>query len=522
MPFLREKVLIILLYFLFALLLSPYHKYFLHLPDTFQYLAIAEKYAQGNFSEAINSYWSPLFSWILALFIKAGIDPFTVIQILQISSGFISLLGIFKLIPFKKRNRILFLVLHFSLALLILSFALLVATPDLLLLTITIWYIVFISRREYYLNNTYSFLLFGFIGALLYFAKNAGFFFFLLSFTFINCFFFFNANSDRIKISTKYFSTISLFILFSCCWIFLISKKENKILITSAAEYNFNLIGPASNPDILGELTHPFDRIGLIPPFQKTSISAWEHPNKMPLDSWSPFDSKKNFSHYLKIIFRNLWSLQSFYFGLDIGIIPILGILFLWRHSKAGIRNVFYENSIPIIIAISCTIPYVFVLVMDRHVWINTIIISILAASVFQALTTINKNISALFLLLFAAFMSYNPVKELLHYDNVYKNIIDERVKLSEYILGNMASIVSDKKMKGENYAKSTLLSYLSKNKYFGMIHVPDQSNNIADQLKKHKIKYLLSWNDPYLIPDSLYSDKILFPKSGVEIYKLK
>lgn len=519
--FSKDNVLIIIFYFLFAIVLSPYHKYSLDLTDTFQYLVIAENYSKGNFSDAINSYWSPLFSWILAILIKLGIEPFTAIQILQIFIGSISLLGVLKLIPFKNENRSMFLLLHFSFLILILSFALLVATPDLLLLTITIWYLVFISRKEYYLNNTYSFLLFGVMGALLYFAKGAGFFVFLLSFTLINCLFFFRKDSTRTKIASKYLSTLLVFFVLSSCWIFIISKKENKFLISSAAEYNFKLIGPSSNPYVLDEIVQPPERIGLITP-PKNSLSAWEQPHKMIVEKWSPLHSRGNFIHYIKIILKNLWSIQSFYFGLDAGTILILGLFVVWINKGIEIKKIVDKNNPAIIVSIACTIPYIFLLVMDRYIWVNTITIGILAVSVFTALTTINKKISILFFLLFICAIGYKPLKGLLNFNNQYISMFQDKEKFQGYISGNVASLVTNDEKKEENYAKSTMLSYLSDNKYYGMIKVPEQSNIVVNQLKKYNIKYLLSWNKSSQIPDSIYSENIFFRKSRVTVYKLK
>jgi hypothetical protein len=60
--FLKEKAFILFLYFLLAGIFASFHKYYFHLEDTFQYLVIAEDYAKGNFAEAVNSFWSPMFS----------------------------------------------------------------------------------------------------------------------------------------------------------------------------------------------------------------------------------------------------------------------------------------------------------------------------------------------------------------------------------------------------------------------------------------------------------------------------
>jgi hypothetical protein len=520
--FLKEKALILFLYFLIAGILASFHKYYIHLEDTFQYLVIAEDYSKGNFAEAVNSFWSPLFSWILAGFLKTGIEPFLSIQLLQIITGSVALLGIFILIPFRQEKRFLFLLFFFSFTILILSFALLVATPDLLLMTIGIWYLIFISRKQFYFNNKYSFLLFGLTGALLYFAKGAGFVFFLLSFSLINMFFFIRKDSDRKKTVFKYFSSIVVFLILSSFWIFLISKKKGKILFSSAAEYNLNLIGPASNPTILGELHQPFEWNGLIPPLQKNSLNAWEEPQKLALENWSPFHSRKECIHYLKIILKNLWSIQSFYFGLDAGTAMLLGMLLLWAYKKNEMKNILSENIIPLIIAVSCTLPYIFVLVTDRYIWINNIVLGIIAISVFEVLSIMNKYISIAFLFVFTFLIAFKPAKELLTYHDDYANIFSEKENLSKYISGNTASILSNNEIGGENYTKSTLINYLSHSKYFGMICVPEQSKSMGDELKKYQINYLLSWNNSYPIPDSLYLDSVVFPKSGVKIYKLK
>jgi hypothetical protein len=100
--------------------------------------------------------------------------------------------------------------------------------------------------------------------------------------------------------------------------------------------------------------------------------------------------------------------------------------------------------------------------------------------------------------------------------------MFSEKEILSKYISGNTASVFTDGEIGGENYTKSTLINYLSHTKYFGMICVPEQSKNMSDELKKCKIKYLLSWNNLYSMPDSLYQDTVMFPKSGVKVYKLK
>src|SRR5687768_6759202 len=43
-------------------------------PDGVSYLSIASKYLAGHFGDAVNAYWSPLYSWLLAGLMGAGVE----------------------------------------------------------------------------------------------------------------------------------------------------------------------------------------------------------------------------------------------------------------------------------------------------------------------------------------------------------------------------------------------------------------------------------------------------------------
>ena len=40
-------------------------------PDGVSYLDIGDAYWRGDWHNAINAYWSPMYSWILGLFVRA-------------------------------------------------------------------------------------------------------------------------------------------------------------------------------------------------------------------------------------------------------------------------------------------------------------------------------------------------------------------------------------------------------------------------------------------------------------------
>ena len=71
----------LLIYTIGAAILFPHMKWHVGNPDSFQYLHLAERYADGTFRNVINGYWSPLIIWLMIIPIKifsSGIIAFKV------------------------------------------------------------------------------------------------------------------------------------------------------------------------------------------------------------------------------------------------------------------------------------------------------------------------------------------------------------------------------------------------------------------------------------------------------------
>src|SRR3954463_7979386 len=67
--------------------LFPVLRYYIDYADTFSYITIAEKYAAGNFSDALNGTWSPMISWLLSLLLITKADAFLLYKILEVIAG---------------------------------------------------------------------------------------------------------------------------------------------------------------------------------------------------------------------------------------------------------------------------------------------------------------------------------------------------------------------------------------------------------------------------------------------------
>ena len=56
------------------------YRFTLSSDDPISYLDIGDAYLRGDWNAALNSYWSPLYSWIVGL----GHDPFETLNVLGI------------------------------------------------------------------------------------------------------------------------------------------------------------------------------------------------------------------------------------------------------------------------------------------------------------------------------------------------------------------------------------------------------------------------------------------------------
>ena len=58
-----DLISIIIIYFIIGIFLIQYYQYGLN-SDSISYITIAQEYLKGHFTDAVNGYWSPLFSWL--------------------------------------------------------------------------------------------------------------------------------------------------------------------------------------------------------------------------------------------------------------------------------------------------------------------------------------------------------------------------------------------------------------------------------------------------------------------------
>ncbi|HEY1040036.1 MAG TPA: hypothetical protein VGF30_11555, partial [Bacteroidia bacterium] len=131
--FTKHTLVILLCYLTVIITLQLVNGWYQNFSDAVHYLWIADQYAEGDWTNAINTYWGPMISWLLVILKPLIHEPFVRFRILQIILGFTALVLVNRILRKKEIDNKNSLIFTLLLVPLIASFAWFYLTPDLLL-----------------------------------------------------------------------------------------------------------------------------------------------------------------------------------------------------------------------------------------------------------------------------------------------------------------------------------------------------------------------------------------------------
>ena len=456
--------------------------------DEISYINIAHAYATGNWEDAINGYWSPLYSWLMAPFLLFGPTTLYTVyisRVLSLAIGFFTIISIRKLTHIFNLNKTVKSALTFSLVPSILFFSLMYPTPDLLAALILICYLSIILDTNYS-NNLFNGALCGFIGAAAYFTKSYLFMFFLVHFILFNSIYYFKCLNDAKKknILKNLVLGLSIFFVISGLWAGVISEKYGKLTISTSGEYNQAVKGPEYPTD-------PVFYAGLFKPPNNSSTSIWDDPSYIKVDPWSPFNSIESFKYELQLIWKNILRttaiIESFF--IIAFIIIISSILFIFRSKSEKIsKDQITYLLITIVIYIG---GYCFIAVEWRYFFFIFILLMLTGFYLIDNLyksKTFNATFRNVLLLLLILSFIIQPMSEMILFagnDNSYN--LSNTLKDEYGVHGNIAS--------DEWGGKTLTISYYLNAKYYGKTNETDNSTELQNELENNNIDYYFVWN---------------------------
>jgi hypothetical protein len=259
----------------YLLLCGAMLPWFLHrvAPDAVSYLTIARKYRALEFSDAINGYWSPLLSWLVAPFLCLGAPMDVTGKCLEVAIGAGALSAVWwlgKRLELPEGVRV-----WTTLALVpaVAMYALTDTTPDVLVAVLLAVYIGVVIGPDYP-RSPWQGAACGLLGALAYLAKAYALPFFLAHFLAVSGYLFVRRRSTGMelrRLAAAMAAGLLVFALVAGGWAGLLSRKYSRLTIGTTGSYQLSLHGQG----------HPTDVGGLYPPANRMAISAWEDPSNL-------------------------------------------------------------------------------------------------------------------------------------------------------------------------------------------------------------------------------------------------
>lgn len=118
-------------------------------PDGVGYLTVARQYLQGHYADAVNAYWSPLYSWLLMPFLAAGVEPLLATKLLAVVIGAGAIASAWWLMRNLGVSVECRAIVALTLFPILYYFGMDVTTPDLLVTTMLLLYAASMTRRRF-------------------------------------------------------------------------------------------------------------------------------------------------------------------------------------------------------------------------------------------------------------------------------------------------------------------------------------------------------------------------------------
>jgi hypothetical protein len=446
-------------------LLLPFYRFELD-PDSISYLSIAHLYAHGFWRDAVSAYWGPLYVWFLAILAIFHMPGTFATRILGVAAGalalyaFCRLSNLFPVRPFLRQ------VLWWLTALILLPYAVLSNTPDLLFTAILLLYVSIIFDPTY--PSLHAGLVCGILGALSFYTKSYGFPFFLCHFCLFSLIAFSRKRDTYIRkrVIQQFVVGMACFLVLSACWVFVLHAKYAVWMLGTTGEFNHRLVGPQSTG-------YPHLR-GLSPISGEHALTAWQDPSPAMLPAWSIAASPR---HELRVIASNiknvlhLWAFHSILF-------PVVLVAYIFLCLRSSRDR--WEWTYPVLTICLFSGGYLLMTVQDRYLWLPELLTVLIAFRALDLLlekqTLVTAPRTALIAILVLSFV-VGPLRVLRGQFRRYSGLYAaaQSIKQSGKLNQPFASC--------ENSAQSAYVAYFVQEPYEGVVIPEPDADEIARDL---------------------------------------
>lgn len=502
-PFSPWLLLAIGLFLAAGFALMPFYVYHLN-NDGVSYLSIAAKYAQGS-ATAISSYWGPLYSWLIAIFLKLGVSGFVAVRVINLLCGAAILVAIWTLARQLNVQPFFRVPLLLVSSVLLLTYALDVISPDLLLACLLLWYIVIALDERSITSRRLQFLI-GLLGGIAFLAKSVALPLFCLHLFFLHGVWW--VSGKRFPIVARSFA-LSIFV-FACIaapWIAIISKQTGHMTVGESAR----VIHASYNP-LLGR-SIPMYTQGLLPPPDALATSMWDDPTQSAAKDWSPFESLGKFIDQIKIVLLNAIAALTLYATYSWLLLPLIGFSFVAACTKSSwydrrVARIFGGTAVLITglyLPFVVDLRYLWVVVLLGLVWMFALVSKLYEHHIFSRLQmrVLLCGIGCCFLVL--------PLWQLAMNFRDGEGLYTQAMAIADVLPLRDAAIASD------SWKQGLYFSSFVDAQYFGQPKM-SSDDDINQQLRSQNIDYYIVWGKVPALQS--YADVTPPALSGVHVYR--
>jgi len=266
-------------------------------PDGVSYLTIARQYLAGHFADAVNAYWSPLYSWLLVPLLWAGIEATLATKVLAILVGAATLSIVWWLLRNLSVPRDARVIVSVALFPILYYFCMDVTTPDLLITAMLLLYAAQMSVPSYgrrWFDGATSGVLAGFA----FLAKAYALPVLALHFVLVNSVAIWRAKPGRRKRKVIHaIAGLFVFAVIVGSWSAVLTHKYKSFTVASTGRFNIAWNRP--------KFVIPMHAGKLLPLPNETGTSGWDDATVLPYVAWNPLATRADRETWEKNRVRN-------------------------------------------------------------------------------------------------------------------------------------------------------------------------------------------------------------------------
>ncbi len=446
--------------------LFPFFKHQLN-PDAVAYIAIAEKYASGNFQAAFSGYWSPLISWLLAPFLIIGVPAITAFKIINHIAAIFVASKCLRIFPELRSGTLLPFVISQTVYITAMMHGICSSTPDVVSAALVIQVLLLLQQLMVKSENKTISILAGIISAIAFYAKHynlAG-----CSILYLLTFLFLLKQKDIKPKITALAGSYLLFIVLCLPWAFLNLQNNQKFTFSTAGTFNMSMLRQAHMPQPGQEGNHLLNL-----PYHTFTYASIENPLTYAVSKWTPFDDFSSFKTYIGFnVPKNIWHTLQFLAHL-LFLFMVLWVMLRsrliekWRHASFQLLSAFLY-------------PALYMLIVSEYRYLITSEI-IAITFLFYLAAGAGKTVYPVFLgVLLSSFALYRIID--------YPNKGEETFATAENILS--AEPLEDKAFTSSPsvWNQSVSIAFFTGAKFFDSLK-PDLLKENAGALKERQILY--------------------------------